>query len=371
MSRKATSTANREPITLAIAVHAPYNRIKNIESYYQEFINLLKTNGITPEFTQFIKIREINPSTFITRGKVEELAQICEKNNVQRVYVSEQLTGVQERNLEDLFNCSVYDRTRLILEIFQKAALSAEGKKQVEIAILRHSKTRLAGKGASMAQQLGVIGGRGPGERAKEIERRTIEEEIEKLKKQLKQIETVRATQRKQRLEKRIPHICLIGYTNAGKSTILNTLTKAGVVAEDKLFATLDTTTRELYIDHQKIGVISDTVGFIQQLPHQLINAFKATLEELQYADLLLQVIDSSDPNCESHIHVVHEILRELEVDKPMIYVFNKSDAVIDPETLKTALDKYQPHVLVCGKNRTGLEPLIEFLRTWQKPEEK
>ena len=214
------------------------------------------------------------------------------------------------------------------LEIFEKGSHSAEGKLQVQIAMFQHKKGRLAGRGIYLSQQGARIGTTGPGETQKEIDARHIETSILKLKRQLVRLKQARETQRKQRLASQIPLFCLIGYTNAGKSSILNALTKSNVLAEDKLFATLDTTTRELYIDGKKKGLISDTVGFIQQLPHHLIEAFKSTLSELHYADLLIQVIDISDPNWEAHIAVVHKILEDLEIDKDMLYVFNKADKV-------------------------------------------
>lgn len=367
MPRKPESTKIKQPKTLALGIHAPYNRTQSIDAYYQEFLNLIKTDGIEYDQSSFIRLRHIESSTFLTKGKLQDVAKICTEHNIERVIISEPLTALQERNLKDMLDAKIIDRTRLILEIFQKAAKSAEGKLQVEIALLKHVKSRLAGKGIGMSQQAGFIGGRGPGERAKEIERRHLEEYILKTRRQLEKIGKTRAIQRKRRLESQVPHICLIGYTNAGKSTILNALTKADVLAEDKPFATLDTTTKALFVNGKKKGVISDTVGFIQNLPHMLIDAFKATLNELQYADLLLHVVDISDPNWKSQIKIVHEILNELGVDKQMLYVFNKADQVDDLEALHPELQKYQPHVITCATSKLTLQPLLDFLRTWQK----
>ncbi len=275
---------------------------------------------------------------------------------------------MQERNLSELLHARVYDRTQLILEIFEKSAHSAEGKLQVEIAMFYHKKSRIAGAGVHMSQQSGKIGNRGPGETAKEKETRHIETQVNQLKKELRDMEKIRDTQRKRRLDSGITNICLVGYTNTGKSTILNQLTKADVLAKDQLFATLDTTTRELFIDGKKKGVISDTVGFIQQLPHQLIDAFKSTLDELTYADLLLQIIDISDPNCEEHIKVVAKILKELDLEnKQMLYVFNKADMPAETHLSDEARNKYQPNVVISSKTKAGIEPLIEFLRHWTK----
>ena len=264
-----------------------------------------------------------------------------------------------------------FDRTDLILDIFEQAAVTAEGKTQVAIAKLQHEKSRLAGKGKYLEQQVGITGIRaGAGETLKEKEKRYLDEQIRKSKRQLQKMQQIRATQRKKRIEKQIPHICLVGYTNAGKSTILNALTKSDVLAEDKLFATLDTTTRALFINSKQKGVLLDTVGFIQNLPHKLIDAFKSTLSELHYADLLIQVIDLSDPNWESHTKIVHEILEELNVEKEMLYVFNKADKAENIGLIRHELDRYQPHVIISANSKKGIKPLIEFLATWEKKTE-
>ncbi len=374
MTRKIATPTQVYPKALLIGIWAPYNRTKNIDSYYQEFLSLAKTNGMSENITHFTKLRTIDPSYFLTKGKRFDIKQICEEQDIEHIIISETLTTTQCRNLQDFFDCKVFDRTDLILDIFEKAAHSAEGKTQVAIARLRHKKTRLAGKGMGMAQQSGAIGVRGGfGETAKEKETRFIEENILQLKKQLKKIQNVRDIQRKRRLETQVPHICLVGYTNAGKSTLLNVLTKSNVLAEDKLFATLDTTTRELFIGKEKIGIISDTVGFIQQLPPRLIEAFKSTLSELQYADLLLHVIDISDPNWESHIRVVNNILKDIGVEKDMLYLFNKGDLLDEDEAnslqFTNHLAQYQPYVLISAttKEKNGIRPLIDYLRHWKK----
>jgi GTP-binding protein HflX len=354
------------PKTLIIGVHAPYNKTSNIESYYEEFINLVKSNRAHYDEKLFIKLREIDSGYFFTKGKLQEINELCEKLGIEEIIISDALSVQQERNLREMLQAKIYDRTRLILEIFEKAATSAEGKIQVAIAMLQFDKSRLAGQGIFLSQQAGKIGARGPGETLKERETQHIENAIIKLKRQLEKLAQARQTQRKRRLASNIPYICLIGYTNAGKSTILNTLTKSNVLAEDKLFATLDTTTRELFIDGKKKALISDTVGFIQQLPHKLIEAFKSTLSELQYADLLIQVIDISDPNWEDHIKVVNEILHNLEVDKAMLYAFNKADKLPALEPLEHKLALYQPHVIINATSKEGIAPLIEYIRNWQ-----
>lgn len=367
MTKPVSRKTITHPKTLLVGVHAPYNKTKNIQSYYDEFLHLVSSNNIEYDDVIFTKLRSVDPGYFFTKGKLEELQELCEKEKYEEIVISDQLTAMQERNLSNLFHSKVFDRTQLILEIFEKAAHSAEGKMQVEIAMFHHQKSRLAGQGIHMSQQSGHIGGRGPGETEKQRQTRHIEAHIHKLKQNLKALEKNRETQRKQRLDNNIPHICLIGYTNTGKSTLLNQLTKADVLAENKLFATLDTTTRELFIDRKKIGVISDTVGFIQQLPHQLINAFKSTLSELQHADLLLHVIDIADPNWEEHIAIVNVILKELDVDKEQLYVFNKADTPEEMHAQATLREKYQPNVVISAQSKNGIKPLTDFLASWKK----
>ncbi len=352
--------------TLLIAVEAPSNPTTYITSYYDEFLNLVRTAGIDYDNVIYLKLRDIDTSYFFTKGKLEEVKAACDEHKVERVIISDRLSSQQARNLEDYLDLDIMDRTDLILDIFDKSATSAEGKTQVAIAKLQHEKSRLAGKGVNMSQQMGVQGFMGgPGETIKERERRTIDDLINKLKRDIEKMQKARATQRKQRVGRQIPQMCLIGYTNVGKSTILNALTKSDVLAEDKLFATLDTTTRALFINGKQKGVLSDTVGFIQQLPHHLIDAFKSTLAELQFADLLLQVIDISDPTWEFHIKVVQKILDDLGVKKDMLYVFNKVDKIDNLAMIEPLLEKYEPHVIVSAESKKSLEPLLAFLNEW------
>ncbi len=351
---------------LLVGIQAPYNKTPNIDSYYEEFINLVKSNGVTHDATYFFRLRTIEPATFITTGQLETIKKICEEKNITEVIISEPLSPQQERNLNDYLHARVFDRTHLILEIFEKAAHSAEGKAQVAIAMLEHLKSRLSGKGVHLSQQGGIMGLRsGFGETAKEKERRHIENLMLRLKRELAQLEKTRETQRKSRLKSKLPLICLIGYTNTGKSTILNALTKSNVLAEDKLFATLDTTTRELFLNKKKAGLISDTVGFIQLLPHHLIDAFKSTLAELKHAHLLLHVVDIADPDWKLHMAVVHQILQDLDVHGQMLYVFNKVDKITPTAQLHTELEPFQPHVLVSATQPHGLDPLTAYLEQW------
>ncbi len=367
MTKPASIIPIEQPKTLLIGIHSPFNPIRDIESYYQEFKNLAESNGVSTEYFITIKLRSIDSANFLTLGKLEDVLALVKKEGIEEVIFSDALSPQQERNLSRILQCHVFDRTDLILEIFEKGAQSAEGKTQVGLAMLQHQKSRLTGRGLYMSQQGGRIGTRGPGETQKEKETQHIEHLMLKMRRDLEKLQKVRETQRKQRIGSELPLMCLIGYTNAGKSTILNALTKSSVLAEDKLFATLDTTTRELFIEKKKIGLISDTVGFIQQLPHKLIEAFKSTLSELQHAHLLIQVIDAADTNWEEHIKVVHDVLEELGAsDKPMVYVFNKVDKLPNIEMSDFAFRNYQPHVLVSATNENGLDPLKAFLVEWK-----
>jgi len=368
MAKPKSYKTGTHPKTLLLGICAPSNKTRDIQSYYDEFEHLVRSDNIEYDQILFMKLRSIDTTYFLTKGKLEEVRAICEKNKIEEVIISESLSAQQERNLSDLFQCRVFDRTQLILEIFEKSAHSGEGKLQVSIAMLQHQKSRTSGKGIDMSQQDGGhVGGRGPGETAKEKEMRVIDQLINKHRQNLKSLESTRNVQRKRRNETNVPQICLIGYTNTGKSTLLNLLAKSDVLVEDKLFVTLDTTTRELYINGTKKGILSDTVGFIQQLPHTLIDAFKSTLRELQDADLLLHVIDIADKNWETHIAVVNEILRDLGVDQTRLYVFNKADK---PEELHIPAESrklYTPNVVISAQSKEGIAPLIDFLHNWNK----
>lgn len=370
--RETVSTASQKK-TLLIGVHAPYNKTDDIQAYYDEFINLAASYGITNYININIKLRTIDPGYFFTKGKLTEIKAIFDDGAFDDIFISDMLSAQQERNLNDMFDCPILDRTRLILAIFEKSAKTAEGKLQVEIATLEFAKTRVTGHGVHLDQQAGSIGVRsGPGETMKEATLRHLNHSILILKKHIEKLNKARATQRKQRLNQHIPQLCLIGYTNAGKSSILNALTNSNVLAKDQLFATLDTTTRQLIINGKKIGLLSDTVGFIQQLPHQLIASFKSTLAELSYASLLLVVIDISDNNWKSHIDVVLQTLDELNVEKEILFVFNKIDKLTKKELEQRLSDFgfFSPYVAVSCTKEAGLAPLKKYLEKWKpKPE--
>lgn len=266
-------------------------------------------------------------ATCIGSGKLDELRELCQNNDVDTVIFDCELTPAQIKNIENCVECDVIDRSMLILDIFALHASSAEGKIQVELAQLKYTAPRLVGKGKDMSRLGGGIGTRGPGESKLEIDRRRLASRISFLQNELRELEKNRQIMRSSRERSTIPKACIVGYTNAGKSSLLNLLTDAGILAQDKLFATLDPTTRKFELPSGISMLITDTVGFIKKLPHHLIHAFKSTLEEAVYCDFLINVIDASDDECMEHMAVTESILESLGAfDKPILYVFNKVD---------------------------------------------
>ena len=301
------------------------------EACLDELEELVKTAGAVAVGRMLQKREKPHPGLYLGTGKVEELKQMISLLEATGVVCDDELSPAQLRNLERELDTKVMDRTMVILDIFAARAASSEGKIQVELAQLQYRLTRLTGMGASMSRLGGGIGTRGPGEKKLEVDRRYIKDRIAELKKDLAEVKTHRSLLRQQRKKKGQPVVALVGYTNAGKSTILNGLTKAGVLEEDKLFATLDTTTRTVTLPEGHEIFLTDTVGFIQKLSHHLVDAFKATLEELSYADLLLHVVDSSNPNRQTHMDVVYRTLEELGCGQtPVITVFNKVDRDVE-----------------------------------------
>ena len=273
------------------------------------------------------KREQMHPATYLGRGKTEELKDLIWETRADGIICDDELSPSQIGNLRDELDVKIMDRTLLILDIFAARASTSEGKIQVELAQLRYRQSRLTGLGTSLSRLGGGIGTRGPGEKKLEMDRRLIKGRISQLAKELKEVKRHRQLTRESRAKSRIPVIATVGYTNAGKSTLLNHLTGAGILAEDKLFATLDPTTRNLKLPGGQEVLLTDTVGFIRKLPHHLIEAFKSTLEEAKYADILLHVVDASNPRMDQQMHVVYETLRELEAsDKPVITAFNKKD---------------------------------------------
>jgi GTP-binding protein HflX len=253
-----------------------------------------------------------DPATFIGKGKAQEVRDIVRGTGADTVIMDEELSPAQLRNLEELFGCKVLDRTALIIDIFAQHAHSSEGKAQVELAQLNYFLPRLRGWGESMSRLGGGIGTRGPGETKLEVDRRRIKKRISKLHDDIEDLEKTRATKRRERTRSQVPSVALVGYTNAGKSTLLNRLTNAGVLVEDKLFSTLDPTTRRLELPDGRPCVVTDTVGFVRKLPHALVEAFKSTLEEAVRADLIVHLVDGSDPDPEGQYNAVREVLGEI-----------------------------------------------------------
>ena len=277
---------------------------------------------------KIIQSREqIHPGTYLGKGKLDELKEWIDSLGATGIVCDDELSPAQMKNLEEVLDTKILDRTMVILDIFAARARSSEGKIQVELAQLKYRAVRLTGLGASLSRLGGGIGTRGPGEKRLEMDRRLIRERISVLKRELEEVKRHRDVTRQKRSANPIPVISIVGYTNAGKSTLLNRMSGSQVLAEDKLFATLDPTTRELDLGDGETVLMTDTVGFIRKLPHHLIEAFKSTLEEAKYADIILHVVDASNPQMEAHLEVVQNILRDLEITgKPMVTAFNKWD---------------------------------------------
>lgn len=296
--------------------------------------------------------------SFIGGGKAQEVRMLAEATGSTMVIFDNELSPGNIRALEELIGLPVLDRSALILDIFAQRAKTKEGRLQVELAQYKYLLPRLSGMGGSLSRQGGGIGTRGPGETKLESDRRHIRERIYRLEEELEQVRQVRSVQRERRMKNSVPVVAIVGYTNAGKSTLLNQLTGAGIPANNRLFDTLDTTSRQLCVSDNLDVVLSDTVGFIAKLPHHLVNAFRATLEELKYADLLLHVIDSSDPNREEHIAVVEKLIAQLaKPDTPVLRCYNKSD-LVSPEDIPTGKDV----VSISAANGTGMDDLLHAI---------
>ena len=324
----------------------------------KELAELVDTAGATV-LDSIIQSRErMHPGTYIGKGKIEEVKDRVIELGATGVVCDDELTPAQLRNLEDLLDTKVMDRTMVILDIFAKRATTSEGKIQVELAQLKFSAARLVGLRSSLSRLGGGIGTRGPGEKKLEMDRRLINERISQLKAELKKVENHRELIRKSRDENLAFNVAIVGYTNAGKSTLLNKLTDANILAEDKLFATLDPTTRKLKLGSGQEILVTDTVGFIRKLPHHLIEAFKSTLEEAKYANLLIHMVDASNEEASSQMLVVYDTLRSLDVvDKDIITVFNKTDLM--EENMELPRDFHADKVLkMSAKTGEGIEDL-------------
>jgi GTPase len=356
----------RERIVL-VGVAIPPRTIDDAEAGLDELAALVDTAG-ADETARIVQRRDQPDLTwFVGKGKAEELRTVSETVDADTVVFDTELSPAQSRNLEKLLGRTAIDRTAVILDIFAQNAKSSAGKAQVELAQLRYWLPRLKGKGDALSQQAGSAGGglgarRGPGETKLEVDRRRVRERIARLEQQLRDHEKVRQVQRKGRRRNRTAAVTLVGYTNAGKSTLLNQLTQAGVLVEDRLFSTLDPTTRRLDLPGGEVVLLSDTVGFVRQLPHALVEAFKSTLDEVAESDVLVHVVDASSADPEGNIAAVQAVLHDIGADHvPQVMVFNKTD-VAWPERVDWLLDRYAPACAVSAVTGDGVESFLTLL---------
>jgi GTP-binding protein HflX len=340
---------------LLIGIRRPGSTVSEMEASLSELIRLVDTSGGEVFEINKQELKTIKPATFLGTGKVEEIKENI--GSVQMVIIDDELTPAQNRNLSEAFGVKVLDRTAVILDIFARRARTREGELQVELAQLNYRASRLTGRGLSFSQQAGYIGNRGPGETKLEVDKRRIRERISFLRSELKNVRRHRELHRRKREGVPIPVVSLIGYTNAGKSTLMNALTSANVLVEDKLFATLDPTVRRMRLKSGRVILVADTVGFIRKLPHQLIESFRATFEEVENSDLLVHVIDASDSMCARQMEVVEAVLGELGLsNKPRLKVYNKCDC----KNIYTRDDA--DGIFISASKKTGLDAFAEKL---------
>ena len=346
----------RERIVL-VGVTVPPHRVDDVERSLDELALLVDTAGADTVGRVNQRRDAPDPATFVGKGKAHEIRELSEEVDSDTVVFDDELTPAQQFNLEKLLGRTALDRTAVILDIFAQNAHSQEGKAQVELAQLRYRLPRLRGSGSRLSQQAGGIGTRGPGETQLEVDRRRIQRRIHKLEDDLKHVRRHRSTQSKARRRSANRSVSIVGYTNAGKSTLLNCLTNAGVLVENRLFATLDATTRRLPLPGGETVFVSDTVGFVNKLPHQLVQAFKSTLDVVVDADLLVHVVDGSGPDPEGNIEVVRSVLTEIGAGAvPELLVFNKADAGDEPRRLA---DKFPGSVAVSALTGEGIDELL------------
>lgn len=355
---------NQETVEQAVLVSVDTGEF-DVDSSLRELEELTRTAGAQVVGTMTQKRESLNKATALGSGRLEELAALCEGADVDLVIFDMELTATQHRNLEEALPCRVIDRTALILDIFAGRAQSAEGRLQVELAQMQYRLPRLAGQGTALSRLGGGIGTRGPGETKLESDRRHIRRRIASLKQQLAEVERRRADRRDRRRKEGVRSVALVGYTNAGKSTLLNALTNAGVLAEDKLFATLDPTARALRLPDGRQVLLMDTVGFVRRLPHQLVQAFRSTLEEAVAADVLINVCDVSDPEVLEQRDVTVTLLRELGcTDQPILTVWNKCDAAPIPDIAPEG-------IAISARTGLGLDKLLEAVAQALPPDRR
>lgn len=350
----------KEKLEKVILVAVSTDSEFDAEESLDELEELVNTAGAIVVGRVIQNLEHINNATYVGSGKVQELKDFIWENDANAIVCDDELSPAQYKNLEDELDVKVMDRTLIILDIFAGRAKSAEGKIQVELAQLRYRSTRLIGM-RNLSRQGGGIGTRGPGEKKLEVDRRLIRDRISQLKEQVRNIENHRQVTRSKRQDNPVPVVAIVGYTNAGKSTLLNTLTEANVLEEDKLFATLDPTTRSYRLPNGQEILLTDTVGFIRKLPHHLIDAFRSTLEEAKYSDIILHVVDCSNPAMDRNVHAVYETLENLNVkDKIIITVFNKQDKLDEKPILRDFKADYVVNAAV--KKGIGIDELHEAI---------
>jgi GTP-binding protein HflX len=353
----------RRQRALLIATGYGTTSAEEAEGSLDELVLLTETAGADPVERVLQRRALPDPATYIGKGKAEELRQVVAALDIDVVVFDDELTPAQQRNLEKIFKVDVVDRAALILDIFAQHASSQEGMIQVELAQLRYRLPRLRGRGIQLSQQAGGIGTRrGPGETQLEVDRRRLVRRVQKLERDLREVAATRDTQRKARRRRELLQVALVGYTNAGKSTLLNRLTNAGVLVEDQLFSTLDPTTRRLHLPGGETVLVTDTVGFVRRLPHQLVEAFRTTLDEVSDADLLLHLVDASAPEPELRIDAVHTVLREIGAGQvPSLLVWTKSD-LADRDDVKRLLEAHRGSVAVSAQTGDGIDELLEAI---------
>ncbi|MCP3935413.1 MAG: GTPase HflX [Actinomycetia bacterium] len=349
----------RERIVL-VGMHLPGRSDADVDQHLDELERLVDTAG-ADTVERVVQRRDApDPGTYIGRGKAREVHEISEALDADTVVFDDELSPGQQSNLEKILKRTALDRTAVILDIFAQNATTLEGKAQVELAQLRYRLPRLRGRGNTLSQQGGGIGTRGPGETQLEVDRRRIQRRLQKLERDIEGLRRTRKNQRKARRRSRFHTVAIVGYTNAGKSTLLNRLTGAGVLVEDRLFATLDATTRRLQLPGGETILLSDTVGFIRKLPTSLVEAFKSTLEEVGEADLLVHVVDGSAAEPEEQMEAVRFVLREIGAGGvPELVVFNKSDSIVEPTHLRALLDRHSGALAVSAHSGNGIEDLL------------
>ncbi len=365
-----TTETQENPKALLVSTYHGTQQKKLCEEHLDELELLVKTYGMETVHKEGCAIRKFDASIYVGKGKLEELVQIANDKNVDFIIFDDEITPAQQRNLQKAFNRSVLDRTEVILGVFADRAQTKEARLQIELAKVKYEAPRLKRLWTHLSRQQGTSGSggggaylKGEGEKQIEIDRRILKRKIDDLQKDIQEVKLHRETQRIARQRSEIPVFAIIGYTNAGKSTLLNALTHAGVFVEDKLFATLDTTTRKFLLKNNQEILLIDTVGFIRKLPHLLVAAFKSTLEEAFQADILLHLIDASHPMAEEQAETTHEVLKELNVHgKPIITVLNKLDKAPSPSLIHRLRMTYPKNVQISALTHEGFDQLQEMM---------